>query len=420
MWSVATPRPFRACGVCCVAVPSNLTVMRRPRLLPDCCRPHVRCLALGALLAAAACGDDGPAAPPATGVLRVTTTTTGLDVDPDVYVFTRDGVESLEIGLADSVELPSLAAGSHTVQLSGVAAHCTVVGESTRSATVVPDDTVDIAFEVSCPATLSADVAFMSPRDGNAEIYALSLRSLRFVRLTDNPGDDVEPDWSPDGTQLAFASSHEGAHGIYVMNADGSGARPVFVSQFVASGPDWSPDGERLLFLYENNFYVVSADGTGLTQLTFNDDVRPLGFEDPQWSPDGQRIAFGMGGTSSGGIHKSVVVANADGSGQLRLSDQGYDSRSPRWSPDGARLAYERDGDVYVVNADGTGTANVTNTPDLVEDGVSWTADSSALLFFAHALDRSELHRASADGSGRVRLATLPERFYEAAWNPHP
>ena len=66
-------------------------------------------------------------------------------------------------------------------------------------------------------------VVYSSDRDGNFEIYAINPDGSGDVRLTNDPGNDANPDWSPDGRKIAFTSDRGGNLDIYVMNADGSG-----------------------------------------------------------------------------------------------------------------------------------------------------------------------------------------------------
>jgi Tol biopolymer transport system component len=99
-------------------------------------------------------------------------------------------------------------------------------------------------------ATWSPDgtqIAFVSDRDGNDEIYVLAVGegtaagSGEPVRLTDHPEDDRRPTWSPDGTCLAFESRRDGEWGLYVMNAGGSGLKKLAGSAGWGSSPSWSP-----------------------------------------------------------------------------------------------------------------------------------------------------------------------------------
>src|SRR5690349_5666251 len=93
--------------------------------------------------------------PPTTGDLRVTTSTTGSNLDPDGYTVTVDGTNSQPITINNStgVTFTGLTAGSHSVALSGVAANCTVNGGATQTVTITANQTATLAFSVTCAAT---------------------------------------------------------------------------------------------------------------------------------------------------------------------------------------------------------------------------------------------------------------------------
>ena len=70
--------------------------------------------------------------------------------------------------------------------------------------------------------SLKGQIAIVSDRDGNPEIYVMNIDGSGITRLTDNPAGDFHPAWSPDGTRIAFVSGSDGNQEIYVMGADGS------------------------------------------------------------------------------------------------------------------------------------------------------------------------------------------------------
>src|SRR5207237_1677568 len=87
-----------------------------------------------------------------------------------------------------------------------------------------------------------------------------------------DPGTDRGAEWSPDGTQLAFASFRDGNWEIYVVNANGSGLTRLTNATGTDEHPRWSPDGASILFTSNRDgnseVYVMAANGTSQTNLT--------------------------------------------------------------------------------------------------------------------------------------------------------
>lgn len=119
------------------------------------------------------------------------------------------------------------------------------------------------------PVAERNELAYVSLREGNAEIYILALsdpaenRATNITRSASVPEDS--PHWSPDGTRLAYSAVEDGVSLVYVANADGSSARVV--GQGFA--PCWSPDGSRLAFVSERSGgSLLSVVETGSWETT--------------------------------------------------------------------------------------------------------------------------------------------------------
>ena len=134
---------------------------------------------------------------------------------------------------------------------------------------------------------------------GDTNIWRLPLResgsgAAAATRLISSTREDYNPQYSPDGKRIAFSSSRTGTYGIWLSDADGSNAAPLFVKEGAHSGtPRWSPDGRRIAFDSnpegQQDIYVISARGGNPIRLT----THPVGDAMPSWSQDGEWMHFG-------------------------------------------------------------------------------------------------------------------------------
>jgi TolB protein len=129
--------------------------------------------------------------------------------------------------------------------------------------------------------------------DCPTDIYVMDADGSDLTRLTTDTAPEYHPVWSPDGTRIAFVTYRaDGGAVISVMNADGTGERPISSGTNGSdSSPSWSPDGSLIVFESIRNenwgIYVVAPDGTGERVIKQANTV-----DSPVWSPDGSLIAF--------------------------------------------------------------------------------------------------------------------------------
>jgi len=211
-------------------------------------------------------------------------------------------------------------------------------------------------------------VAFVSERDGNAEIYVVDFDGDDERRLTHNDDEDWYPSWSPSGTRLVFSSNRDGDHEIWIMDVDGSYDVQLTYNAAYDGEPAYSPDGRMIAFTSDrdgkDDIWIMNVDGTGAKCLT---SATPGDCYFPAWSPDGKKIAFTN--DPGGGATTDIWTVNADGAGAAAFNPSPATWEwAPAWSPDGAWIAFssDRTGDqeIFVVNVVGPKVeTNMTNSP---------------------------------------------------------
>jgi Tol biopolymer transport system component len=263
-------------------------------------------------------------------------------------------------------------------------------------------------------------IVFVSDRNGNDEIYVMNADGSNQTRLTNHPGYDIAPVWSPDGSRIAFVSDRDGNYEIYVMNADGSGQTRLTFNDEADIEPDWSPDGGWIVFssYRDGNWeiYNIGIDGNNLGRLTYTEDAERR----PDWSPDGSRIALDVRSY----IDKSIVVMNADGSDRQVVTNAAtVHTINPKWSPDGSRLLYQFGLSplwiIAMINPDGSGDTTIFEWEDdvIYPAGASWSPDGSQLVFTALVDElRNEVAIMNSDGSGLQFISLNPANDTNPDW----
>jgi Tol biopolymer transport system component len=213
-------------------------------------------------------------------------------------------------------------------------------------------------------------------------VWVMDVDGSNEVQLTTSTQDESYPVWSPDGTQIAYVRVREGSNitDIWVMNANGSNQHDLTndpkASQF---DPDWSSDGSRIAYTNSvrgsTDIWIMNADGTGRYDLT-NDPSTQFA---ASWNNDDSAIAYRS--DEAGTFDIWTIVLGTGVRTNLTTNDPGTD-RQPTFSPDGTKIAYASDGsgnyDVYTMNADGSNQVDITPGSPKLDDMPDWGIDSGS------------------------------------------
>lgn len=210
--------------------------------------------------------------------------------------------------------------------------------------------------------------------------------------LTSSQAFEVDPVWSPDGKQVAFAKvdfESDSAY-IYVMNADGSGRKQLTRqgANTLAAAPCWSPDGKRIVFyvcepeskekersIRDAKLFVMDADVQNRKRLGDGPGILPM------WSPDGKKVLYTVREFEA--ENRGINVMDADGTNaKVLLKGNAWGGV---WSPDGKRIACvgraEKHNTIFLMNADGSERKPVGESPGGFITAVQWSVDGMRLYF---------------------------------------
>jgi len=199
-------------------------------------------------------------------------------------------------------------------------------------------------LDASTPAIApdGSGVVFTSDREGSIDLWHQPLSGCwprgDPIRLTDEPGSEVVPVFSPDGRWIAYGRVLGERRDIYIMPASGGRPTPFSDGTSFHMHPTWSPGGSRLAFASDRSggehIWVRGVrDGAPVGEarpLTSGEGTDSL----PAWSPEGSTIAF----IRSQGTAADVWAVAADGRSVPRRLTQGADARFVRWDVAGGSL----------------------------------------------------------------------------------
>jgi Tol biopolymer transport system component len=257
-------------------------------------------------------------------------------------------------------------------------------------------------------------LTFAAEWDGDLEIYSIQADGSGLTQLTSQPSDEHDPDWSPDGRQLAYVERNNLQERLMVADADGQQGRmlaPEALGPIVY--PTWSPAGDRIAFRNLEDLYVVDVETGEALNLTEN--TRPFPLE-LSFSADGRMLAFNAQSDVVQGVNNKLFVINADGSGLREFALPGADSvRDPMWRPTESLILFQGSGpiegfELYLASLDGT-IEKLRGQATLGAFSPAWSPDGSMIAYIAyngHTFDA--LHVLAADEGLDITALELSDK----------
>jgi len=225
------------------------------------------------------------------------------------------------------------------------------------------------------------------------------------VDSTPAPTPGTEPNWSPDGTSIAYMSARD--LNIWIADLAGGSPRPLTTSGGIENPVQWHPRGDRLSYIATfagGAIHPGQIDvATGVASPILADTRPSVAY----WSPDGSQIAYNV----FAGAQGTIWLADSTGGNGRQLTTEGFEQFSSEaadpWAPDGTALVYEsrRTGtwDVWVLRVDDDSARQLTRD---VRDDYSprWSPDGKWVAFLSNRGQQTDIWIVSDTGGSPIRV----------------
>lgn len=273
----------------------------------------------------------------------------------------------------------------------------------------------------------------------NSDIWLAAVDGSRTFQLTNGPGRDERPRWSPDGNRIAFLSDRDGMNQVWLINPLGGEAQ---ILSHVHSGVYsflWSPDSKKIALLQADpvteleknseedsgdiievdrhmqmvHIHVIDAD-TGLSRRITEGN---FSVDSLSWSPDSTKIAFSARPSPKipDMFNADIYTVTVQDREIKRIVAQDGADASPKWSPDGKTIAFvSQDGRmewianwcICVVPAEGGIPRNISREFDEFITSCTWSPDSRTLYFQGNKGVTIQLYSVSVNLGGVQQISS--------------
>lgn len=189
-------------------------------------------------------------------------------------------------------------------------------------------------------------IAFTSDRHGehergppgsdiyNRDIFIMNADGTGVQQLTFDPVEAYDPAWSPDGLSIAYISDRDIPSAIYVVDLASGVDQRLSDNDWPVWDPAWSPDGAWIAFCKlsdrTSHVWLMAADGSGARQVT---STEVWGVRSPTWSPDGTRIAFAREDDRDDDVGSDIYVVSLESGAEERITEHPGEDLDPNWTP---------------------------------------------------------------------------------------
>lgn len=258
---------------------------------------------------------------------------------------------------------------------------------------------------------------------------AISSGKIKYLTPKDTVWVHGNPVCSPDGNKIAFHSNEGGMIDIWAMSSDGKSINRLTRNNNIEMNPDWSPDGSMIAYqsLPVSNgketwdIWIMKSDGRNARQITFNSGS----CMNPSWSPDGSALAFES--DRDGYVNIMLItnmkdVINAGEPNYFKLTYGKWEDRKPRWSPDGSRIIFQTNRmgnwDLFEIGADGSDLKPFISTlADEVEP--DWSPDGRWIIFSTNEHGYFEIQALDwYEKTRKTRLSPTYQDAHNPKWSP--